>query len=113
MAEAFTLRLAVASDAAVLARFNSAMARKTEGKDLVSEVIAAGVAGLLARPQHGFYVVAESAGEVIGALLVTTEWSDWRNGLFWWIQSVYVLPDRKSTRLNSSHSRASRMPSSA
>lgn len=93
MPDPVALRLAVASDAAVLTAFNRAMARETEGKDLVPEVVAAGVASLLAQPQYGFYVVAEVAGEVVGALLVTTEWSDWRNGLFWWIQSVYVLPD--------------------
>ena len=92
MSDPVTLRLAGASDAAALTAFNRAMALETEGKDLAPEVVAAGVASLLAQPQYGFYVVAEAAGEVVGALLVTTEWSDWRNGLFWWIQSVYVLP---------------------
>jgi ribosomal protein S18 acetylase RimI-like enzyme len=45
---------------------------------------------LIAQPALGFYLVAEMQGEVVGCLMVTTEWSDWRNGRFWWIQSVYV-----------------------
>ena len=68
------------------------MARETESKELVVEVVSAGVSALLARPELGFYLVAEQHGEVVGSLMVTTEWSDWRNRTFWWIQSVYVLP---------------------
>lgn len=78
------------SDADTIAAFNAAMALETEGKSLIPEVIGAGVRRLIASPSLGFYIVAERAGEVIGCLLVTHEWSDWRNGLFWWIQSVYV-----------------------
>ena len=85
-------RLATAGDAAVLAEFNAAMALETEGKELLPEVIGAGVRSLLARPGSGFYVVAEDDGKVVGSLLITKEWSDWRNGDFWWIQSVYVRP---------------------
>ena len=48
--------------------------------------------GLFDRPQFGFYLVAEFDGESVASLMVTYEWSDWRNGLFWWIQSVYVKP---------------------
>src|SRR5437763_2984015 len=84
------IRLAQRRDAPALIAFNSAMALETEGKVLYPEVIGAGVRRLLARPGSGFYIVAERNGEVIGALLVTKEWSDWRNGDFWWIQSVYV-----------------------
>jgi ribosomal protein S18 acetylase RimI-like enzyme len=51
------------------------------------------VRGLLERPRSGFYVIAQAEGEVVGALMITTEWSDWRNGSFWWIQSVYVRPE--------------------
>ena len=51
-----------------------------------------GVQAVFNNPSHGFYVVAESDGQIIGSLLVTPEWSDWRNGIFWWIQSLYVLP---------------------
>ena len=87
------LRLAGSADADVLVEFNCAMALETEGKQLLPEVIGAGVRGLLEERGSGFYVVAEEEGKVLGALLVTKEWSDWRNGDFWWIQSVYVRPE--------------------
>ena len=86
------IRLAQAQDAPVLAEFNIAMARETEGKRLLPSVVGAGVRRMLADPALGFYLVAEAGAEVAGALMVTTEWSDWRNGRFWWIQSVYVRP---------------------
>lgn len=89
---ALTLRRANEADADTIAAFNSAMALATEGKQLIPEVIGAGVRRLMASPQLGFYCVAEHEGRVVGCLLVTHEWSDWRNGLLWWIQSVYVLP---------------------
>lgn len=81
------------ADATVLASFNLAMARETENLELLPEVITAGVAAILGDPDRGFYLVAESRGEIAGALMVTSEWSDWRNGFFWWIQSVYVRPE--------------------
>lgn len=87
------VRQATSADAPPLIEFNRAMARETEGKELLPEVIGAGVRALLANPAAGFYVVAESEGRVVGALLITKEWSDWRNGTFWWIQSVYVRPE--------------------
>jgi GNAT superfamily N-acetyltransferase len=55
--------------------------------------IQAGVATLLEDPAKGLYFVAETAGEVIGQLMITYEWSDWRNGNLWWLQSVYVRPE--------------------
>lgn len=82
-------------DATVLAGFNCAMAAETEGLELLPDVITAGVAAILADPGRGFYLVAELAGEIVGALMVTSEWSDWRNGFFWWIQSVYVRPEHR------------------
>lgn len=78
-----------------LTQFNVAMALETEAKTLDPQTVAAGVRGLFARPQAGFYVVAELDGEVVAALLVTSEWSDWRAGFFWWIQSVYVRPESR------------------
>lgn len=87
------IRLATREDAQALIAFNSAMALETERKELLPEVIGAGVQALLDNPASGFYVVAEEGGRVVGSLLVTREWSDWRNGDFWWIQSVYVHPD--------------------
>ena len=87
------MRLARRRDAPVLIAFNAAMALETEGKALFPEIIGAGVRRLLARPLSGFYVIAQAGSEVAGSLMVTTEWSDWRNGDFWWIQSVYVRPE--------------------
>ncbi|HZO00205.1 MAG TPA: N-acetyltransferase [Burkholderiales bacterium] len=87
------IRLATREDAQALIAFNSAMALETERKELLPEVIGAGVQALLDNPASGFYVVAKEGGRVVGSLLVTREWSDWRNGDFWWIQSVYVHPD--------------------
>lgn len=92
MAETLHIRQATAGDADTIASFNSAMAHETEGKRLIAEKIGAGVRRLLADRSLGFYLVAERAGEVVACLMVTTEWSDWRNGQFWWIQSVYVQP---------------------
>jgi len=88
------IRLATPTDAAVLIEFNAAMARETEGKDLLPEVIGAGVHSLLANPAAGFYVIAE-AERVLAALMITKEWSDWRDGSFWWVQSVYVRPEAR------------------
>jgi ribosomal protein S18 acetylase RimI-like enzyme len=92
------LRLADARDVQSIVEFNRAMASETETKDLDREVLTAGVRNLLKHPGYGFYVVAEHdetehEAEVVGSLMVTYEWSDWRNGLFWWIQSVYVKPE--------------------
>ena len=73
--------------------FNAAMARETEGKTLDLELLRPGVEAVLTRDDLGFYLVAENAGRPVGQLLITYEWSDWRNAFFWWIQSVYVSPD--------------------
>jgi ribosomal protein S18 acetylase RimI-like enzyme len=88
------IRLATSADAAVLVEFNAAMALETEGKNLLPEVIGAGVRGLLDNAVAGFYVLAETE-RVLAALMITKEWSDWRNGSFWWIQSVYVRPEAR------------------
>jgi ribosomal protein S18 acetylase RimI-like enzyme len=69
------------------------MAEETEGRRLDPAVVGPGVAAVLGSPEKGRYWVAETAGVVVGQLMVTYEWSDWRNGLLWWIQSVYVHPD--------------------
>jgi ribosomal protein S18 acetylase RimI-like enzyme len=92
-----TLRRGTAADAAVLVEFNQRLALETEGKALESAVVEAGVAAALADPARGLYFVAERDGVVVGALMVTTEWSDWRNGWIWWIQSVYVRPEARRT----------------
>ena len=69
------------------------MASETEDRTLDSATLRAGVGALLDDEARGFYLVAEDAGGPAGALMVTFEWSDWRNAPFWWIQSVYVAPD--------------------
>jgi ribosomal protein S18 acetylase RimI-like enzyme len=84
------IRRAVLSDSEALAEFNISMARETEAIELIPRVISAGVETMINNPQMGFYLVVEDAGEIQASLMVTTEWSDWRNSLFWWIQSVYV-----------------------
>ena len=88
-----TVREATISDLAALVRFNAAMARETEGKALDIGRLEAGVAAAMKSPEKGLYLVAEVGGRTVGSLLITYEWSDWRNGTFWWIQSVYVLPE--------------------
>jgi len=87
------VRLGEPDDADTLAQFNIAMARDTEDKRLDPPTVAQGVRAVLAHREYGFYVVAALGGEVVGSLLITFEWSDWRSGLFWWIQSLYVKPD--------------------
>ena len=74
---------------------NLAMAHETEGKHLDKLVARNGAQAVLADPQKGFYLLAESSGRMLGQLQVTFEWSDWRNGNFWWIQSVFVHPEHR------------------
>jgi ribosomal protein S18 acetylase RimI-like enzyme len=80
-------------DAVVIAEFNQRMALETEDKKLDSENVTKGVKQGLQQPEKCLYFVAEAQGSVIGQAMVTYEWSDWRNGDLWWIQSVYVHPD--------------------
>ena len=88
------IRIAKAGDVASLVEFNQAMALETEGKRLDAEILESGVAAVFSDDRKGFYVVAEEeGGKIIGGLMITFEWSDWRNRWFWWIQSVYILPE--------------------
>lgn len=86
------IRDARAADVAFLVDCAAAMALETEHKRLDPVALARGVEGLVVQPSRGFYLVAESDGRPVGTLMVTYEWSDWRGGDFWWIQSVYVIP---------------------
>ena len=86
------IRQATPDDARKIADFNRAMAFETEGLKLNPEVTLAGAYRLIQDRNPGFYLVAECGQEMVGSLMITTEWSDWRNGVFWWIQSVYVVP---------------------
>ena len=84
------IRDADPADAQTIAEFNARIASETEGMRLSPEVIDSGVRALLADNSKGRYWVAESDNRVIGQIMVTYEWSDWRNGMIWWLQSVYV-----------------------
>ena len=87
------LRRATPADAGFIVESNVAMALETEGLALDEGLVRPGVAAVLADASLGFYLVAEIGGSPAGQLMVTFEWSDWRNGLFWWIQIVYVRPE--------------------
>lgn len=132
--QTFTIRLARHGDAEILRDFNSSMAMETEGMVLDGEVALNGVKAILADPGKGFYLLAEAvpfalgretasesngsvgpftsptAGSVAGSLMVTKEWSDWRNGWFWWIQSVFVaVPFRRKGVYTALYSHVRRM----
>ncbi len=79
------------SDAPFIADGNLRLALETERRQLDPATVESGVKALLSDPAKGNYFVAEADGQVVGQLLITREWSDWRNGDFWWLQSVYVL----------------------
>jgi GNAT superfamily N-acetyltransferase len=87
------IRPAAVSDAMTIVEFNALMAKETEDIDLDRERLQKGIISLLADTSKGMYYLAEMGGNVIGQLMITYEWSDWRNATFWWIQSVYVLPE--------------------
>jgi GNAT superfamily N-acetyltransferase len=90
-----TIRRATPDDVPVLVAFNAAIAWETEHKRLDTAVLTAGVRAVFDDPARGFYTVAEREREVVGQMMVTFEWSDWRNGWFWWVQSVYVRADAR------------------
>ncbi|MCG9713467.1 GNAT family N-acetyltransferase [Shewanella insulae] len=83
------------SDLTALVAFNQAMANETEGLSLDQQTLTQGVQTLLENPARGFYLVAEEAGEILGSLMVTYEWSDWRAKDYYWIQSVYIRPQNR------------------
>ena len=86
---------AAPTDAETIVDFNAGMAHETEGLSLDLAVLSAGVRAGLADPGKAIYFVAESRGRVVGQLMITHEWSDWRNGDIWWVQSVYVTAHRR------------------
>ena len=87
------IREATLADAPVIAGFNVELARESEALALDSACVRAGVDSMLADRAKGIYFVAEADGAVVGQTMITYEWSDWRNGNIWWIQSVYVKPE--------------------
>ncbi|MGB1859917.1 MAG: GNAT family N-acetyltransferase [Arenicellales bacterium] len=86
---------AATEDVAAIAQFNIAMAAETEDLALDPQTVHAGVAAVVSDDRRGFYLVARSDGKAVGSLMITYEWSDWRNGNLWWIQSVYVVPSAR------------------
>jgi GNAT superfamily N-acetyltransferase len=92
----WTIRQAVAADAPTIVEFNRRLAEESEGKTLDPAVLSAGVAAALADPDRkGPYFLAVQGDAVLGQLQITYEWSDWRNGWAWWIQSVYVRTEAR------------------
>ncbi len=89
------IRKAKEQDLCALVQFNQAMAQETEGLTLDTATLTQGVGTLRQRPEKGFYLVAEQEGEIVGSLMVTFEWSDWRAKDYYWIQSVYVRPQNR------------------
>ena len=94
MAIDIKIREAVKSDIPVIAEFNQALAKETEDIQLNPETLAAGIANALDRDEC-HYFIAKLNGQVIGQTMITHEWSDWRNGIMWWFQSVYVQPEHR------------------
>jgi GNAT superfamily N-acetyltransferase len=87
------IRKATLADIDTVCDFNRLLAKESEGKDLDLSLLRPGVTAVLGDPHKGRYFIAEDDGLIVGQLAITYEWSDWRNTWFWWIQSVYVIPD--------------------
>ncbi|HEX8040161.1 MAG TPA: GNAT family N-acetyltransferase [Chryseosolibacter sp.] len=91
-----TIRPATLEDIPVIAEFQIRLAAETESVHLDRALVSTGIHALFNDPSKGTYYVAESGAEVAGCFLITYEWSDWRNAMIWWLQSVYVAePERK------------------
>jgi GNAT superfamily N-acetyltransferase len=88
-------RVATVSDIDSIAKFQIAMARETEGIALDADTCTAGVRAVFENPGLGKYFVGELEGRIVCSCLITYEWSDWRNGVVWWIQSVYVIAEAR------------------
>jgi len=89
------VRRATVEDVVFLADGNARMAWETEGLALDQARLRAGVTAVFANAGRGFYLIADWDGEPVGQMMITYEWSDWRNGVFWWIQSVYTVPEMR------------------
>ncbi len=93
------VRKAGAKDMDAIIRYNIMMAKETEDMDLDYETVVRGVKAVMEDPHRGFYLVAEKGEEIVGQLMVTDEWSDWRNKYFLWLQSVYVRKDHRNQKV--------------
>ena len=87
------IRFATRDDWPTIAEFNCLLAVESEGKQLDRRHVDPGVQAVLDDPRKGRYLVALVDGQIVGQLMHTYEWSDWRNGDIWWLQSVYLLPE--------------------
>ena len=87
------VRAATLDDAEFLVRGNARLALETEDRSLDIDRLRSGVRALFDDPARGFYLIAEAGNICVGQMMITYEWSDWRNGVFWWIQSVYTVPE--------------------
>lgn len=90
-----TVRAATLADLDFIVDSNARIAEETEHRQLDRSLLVPGVRALLEDPAKGRYFIAEEGGEPLGQIMYTKEWSDWRNGEFWWIQSVYVRKDAR------------------
>ena len=90
-----TIRRATTQDVEVIVEFNARLAEETENRTLNRSLLKEGVSALLKDPTKGMYFLAIEGTTAVGQLMITTEWSDWRNGTFWWIQSVYVRGEHR------------------
>jgi RimJ/RimL family protein N-acetyltransferase len=93
------LREAIEDDAEILARNNVLMAKESENVDIDYEFTLSGILSVLCDSNKGFYLIAEEDGVIFGQLMITYEWSDWRNHNIWWIQSVYISRDRRMNHI--------------
>lgn len=89
------IRAATLDDLETIVDFNTRLAEESEGMPLDRGTLREGVRRVLSNPARGSYYVACDDGGVVGQMMHTREWSDWRNGDIWWIQSVYVRPDHR------------------
>jgi hypothetical protein len=90
-----TVRLATQDDISLLAEFQSRLARETENFELDKDTVIKGMHAMFDEPSRGKYFVAEYNGQIVGCHSITFEWSDWRNGMVWWLQSVYVVESHR------------------
>ena len=92
------IRPARPADTPTIVRFNIALAEESEGLRLDPQTVEAGVRRMFSDPALGRYFLAvSSTGERLGQLMITTEWSDWRNCMIWWLQSVYTAPEHRGS----------------
>lgn len=90
-----TIRRATLADVTIISNFNRALAEESENRSLDPETLKSGITQFLQQPEQGFYTLAIVDDNIVGQVMITTEFTDWRNGVMWWIQSVYVKPESR------------------